>query len=103
MMIEPGEADAGLRRFGIVTFEAAGEAVPGFVVGDLAYDLRPILPGVRSTGDLFARWDASLDAIEQEAQAEMAAARTAALAAPWPDPSIAWDDVQDAGAVREAV
>jgi len=46
---------------------------------------------------------ATLDAIEQEAQAEMAAARTAALAAPWPDPSIAWDDVQDSGAVREAV
>jgi hypothetical protein len=33
----------------------------------------------------------------------MEAARAAALAAPWPDPSIAWEDVQDSGAVREAV
>ncbi len=64
MMIERGESGAGLRRFGIVTFEVAGDAVPGFVVGDLAYDLRPILRGVRSTGDLFVRWDANLDAIE---------------------------------------
>ena len=46
---------------------------------------------------------ATLDAIENEAKAEMAAARTAALAAPWPDPAIAWEDVQDSGVVREAV
>ena len=26
---------------------------------------------------------------------------TAALAAPWPDPAIAWEDVQDIGAVEE--
>jgi pyruvate dehydrogenase E1 component alpha subunit len=46
---------------------------------------------------------ALLDRIVAEAGAEMAAARAAALAAPWPDPSIAWEDVQDSGAVREAV
>jgi hypothetical protein len=31
----------------------------------------------------------------------MSQARTAALAAPWPDPAIAWEDVQDIGAVEE--
>jgi hypothetical protein len=31
----------------------------------------------------------------------MSAARHAALAAPWPDPAIAWEDVQDNGAVWE--
>jgi pyruvate dehydrogenase E1 component alpha subunit len=41
-----------------------------------------------------------LDAIEGDARAEMSQARAAALAAPWPDPSIAWEDVQDSGAVE---
>lgn len=58
------EANADLRRFAIGSFEVAGDAYPGFVVGGLAYDLRPVLPGVRVTGDLFADWDASLDAIQ---------------------------------------
>ncbi len=40
-----------------------------------------------------------LDAIEGDARAEMSEARAAALAAPWPDPAIAWEDVQDAGAL----
>jgi pyruvate dehydrogenase E1 component alpha subunit len=44
---------------------------------------------------------AALDRLEADALAEMAAARIAALAAPWPDPAIAWEDVQDSGAVRE--
>jgi pyruvate dehydrogenase E1 component alpha subunit len=43
----------------------------------------------------------ALDAIEGDARAEMSQARTAALAAPWPDPAIAWEDVQDIGAVEE--
>lgn len=43
-----------------------------------------------------------LDRIRAAAESEMAAARAAALAAPWPDPAIAWQDVQDAGAVMEA-
>ncbi len=42
-----------------------------------------------------------LDDIQGEARAEMAQARENALAAPWPDPAIAWEDVQDSGAVRE--
>lgn len=42
-----------------------------------------------------------LDSIEEEARAEMTGARAAALAAPWPDPAIAWEDVQDAGAPQE--
>jgi pyruvate dehydrogenase E1 component alpha subunit len=41
----------------------------------------------------------ALDAVEGDARAEMSQARAAALAAPWPDPAIAWEDVQDAGAV----
>jgi TPP-dependent pyruvate/acetoin dehydrogenase alpha subunit len=38
---------------------------------------------------------AALDAIVAEAATEMAAARDAALAAPWPDPATAWTDVLD--------
>jgi TPP-dependent pyruvate/acetoin dehydrogenase alpha subunit len=34
-----------------------------------------------------------------EAKAEMAAARAQANAAPWPEPSVAFEDVQDVGAV----
>jgi pyruvate dehydrogenase E1 component alpha subunit len=44
---------------------------------------------------------ALLDGLRGEAQAEMSQARAAALAAPWPDPAIAWEDVQDCGAVQE--
>jgi pyruvate dehydrogenase E1 component alpha subunit len=43
----------------------------------------------------------ALDAVEGDARAEMSQARAAALAAPWPDPAIAWEDVQDSGAARE--
>jgi len=43
-----------------------------------------------------------LDGIEGNARSEMARAREAALAAPWPDPATAWQDVQDAGAVQGA-
>ena len=45
---------------------------------------------------------ATLEAIEVEAREEMSQVRAAALAAPWPDPAIAWEDVQDSGAVRGA-
>jgi pyruvate dehydrogenase E1 component alpha subunit len=40
-----------------------------------------------------------LGKIIDEAKAEMAAARKEANAAPWPAPSVAFEDVQDAGAV----
>jgi TPP-dependent pyruvate/acetoin dehydrogenase alpha subunit len=40
----------------------------------------------------------ALGAIAAEAEAEMAAARREALAAPWPDPLSAYADVQDVGA-----
>ena len=43
----------------------------------------------------------TLGTIEGDAGAEMASARAAALAAPWPDPDIAWEDVQDSGALLE--
>jgi len=42
--------------------------------------------------------EAEIAAIEAEAAAEMAAHRTAARAAPWPDPAAALTDVQDVGA-----
>ncbi|MGG5808023.1 thiamine pyrophosphate-dependent dehydrogenase E1 component subunit alpha [Falsiroseomonas sp. CW058] len=42
----------------------------------------------------------TLDTVEGDARAEMSQARAAALAAPWPDPAVAWEDVQDAGAVQ---
>ena len=41
-----------------------------------------------------------LAAIESEARGEMAAAVAAALAAPWPDASLAWADIQDVDTVR---
>jgi pyruvate dehydrogenase E1 component alpha subunit len=43
----------------------------------------------------------TLDALAGEAEAEMSHARGAALTAAWPDPAVAWDDVQDVGAVQE--
>jgi pyruvate dehydrogenase E1 component alpha subunit len=44
----------------------------------------------------------ALAKIAAEAEAEMAAARATALAAPWPQPAIAFEDVQDTGAVEWA-
>ena len=41
---------------------------------------------------------AELDALEAEACAEIARAAAAARAAPWPEPALAWTDVQDLGA-----
>jgi len=40
----------------------------------------------------------TLDALAGGAEAEMSLARASALSAPWPDPSVAWEDVQDVGA-----
>jgi pyruvate dehydrogenase E1 component alpha subunit len=39
-----------------------------------------------------------LKGIAEKARAEMDAAREAARAAPWPEPALAYRDVQDAGA-----
>ncbi|MCZ7660654.1 MAG: thiamine pyrophosphate-dependent dehydrogenase E1 component subunit alpha [Xanthobacteraceae bacterium] len=44
----------------------------------------------------------ALARIRAEAEAEMAAARSTALAAPWPEPALAFEDVQDTGAVAWA-
>lgn len=41
---------------------------------------------------------AELDALEAEARAAIAEVARAARAAPWPDPALAWTDVQDLGA-----
>jgi len=43
----------------------------------------------------------ALDALAGDAEAEMTRARAAALAAPWPEGGVAWEDVQDSGAVAE--
>ena len=43
----------------------------------------------------------TLDALAGEAEAEMSLARASALTAPWPDAGVAWEDVQDVGAVGE--
>lgn len=50
--------------FAIGSFDRPEGAFPGFVAAERVYDLRSILPAVRSTGDLLADWDASIDAIE---------------------------------------
>ena len=42
---------------------------------------------------------AELSAIVEEAKAEMAAARKEANEAAWPQPAVAYEDVQDTGAV----
>ena len=44
--------------------------------------------------------DAECDAVAAEAQAEMQAARAAANAAAWPAGAVAYDDVQDTGAIQ---
>jgi pyruvate dehydrogenase E1 component alpha subunit len=43
----------------------------------------------------------ALDALAGEAEAEMTRARALALAAPWPEGGVAWEDVQECGAVAE--
>ena len=43
--------------------------------------------------------DTEIEAMRSEAEAEMTAARAAAVAAPWPAEAIAYEDVQDTGAV----
>ncbi|MGK7862303.1 thiamine pyrophosphate-dependent dehydrogenase E1 component subunit alpha [Falsiroseomonas sp. E2-1-a4] len=45
---------------------------------------------------------AELEGIRGEAFAEMSTARADALSAPWPDAAVAWEDVQDCGAMQGA-
>lgn len=40
------------------------EEFPGLVFGDADIDLRTVVPGIKRIGDLFADWDAHLDAFE---------------------------------------
>jgi 2,4-didehydro-3-deoxy-L-rhamnonate hydrolase len=51
--------------FVIGSFGLHGDDFPAAVVGSRAYDLRKVLPGIRATHDLFAEWDANLDAISR--------------------------------------
>lgn len=50
--------------FALGTFSFTGEIFPGFVVDDVVYDVRILLPGVQATGDLFTDWDHNLDIIQ---------------------------------------
>lgn len=50
--------------FMLGTFEHDGEEFPGLVLGEAVTDLRAVLPGVHRIGDLFADWEAHLDALE---------------------------------------
>src|SRR3954452_25009921 len=55
---------AGPNELALGTFELAGEQFPGLVVGDAVVDLRAALPGIQRIADLFADWDAHLDALQ---------------------------------------
>ncbi|MCG2621989.1 fumarylacetoacetate hydrolase family protein [Arthrobacter sp. I2-34] len=50
--------------FVLGTFEHEGEEFPGLALDDAVVDLRAVLPDVRRIGDLFADWEAHLDALE---------------------------------------
>ncbi len=88
------------RLLGHTSTDPAAWRRPGEV--DAAREKEPI---ARLRARLLAEGEAeaTLDRIAAAAQAEMQAARAAALAAPWPDPAVAWEDVQDSGAVRGAL
>lgn len=49
--------------FAIATVEIDGREAPVLVAEDRLHDIRGILDGVERTGDLFAEWDANLDAL----------------------------------------
>jgi 2,4-diketo-3-deoxy-L-fuconate hydrolase len=50
-----------VRAFGVGTFHSGTEEFPGLVVDDYVIDIRPILPDITRTLDLFANWDENLD------------------------------------------
>ena len=56
--------EARVNGFMLGTFEDGGEEFPGVVFGDDVVDLRTVVPGIGRIGDLFADWDAHLDALE---------------------------------------
>ena len=76
-----------------------GLPVYGFVLGFSRYQKEPL---GRCAAQLTALGvaEAELAAIRDEAAAEMAAAVAAAMASPWPEPHLAFTDVQDVGAPR---
>lgn len=53
--------------FAIGTFRSGADVFPGFVADGRAYDIRVVLPSIRVTGDLFADWDANVDALQRVA------------------------------------
>ena len=65
-MTPDSSAAAAPPPFALGTFVADGEEFPGMVVDGHVIDIRSILPVVGRTGDLFAEWDANLDALQTE-------------------------------------
>ena len=54
----------GVTAFALGSFTANTGTFPAFVLEDRVYDLRRVLPEIRTTGDLFGTWDANLDAVQ---------------------------------------
>ena len=73
--------EARVNGFMLGTFEDGGEQFPGVVFGDDVVDLRTVVPGIGQIGDLFADWDAHLDALESIDPAAAGARRAAGAAA----------------------
>jgi pyruvate dehydrogenase E1 component alpha subunit len=80
---------------GHVSVDPAAYRDPAEVAQALAND-----PLKLARGKLGARGvpAANVDAIDAAAKAEIAAAQAFAAAAPWPDPAVAYTDIQDTGA-----
>lgn len=53
------------RSFAIASVALAEDVLPVAVAGDDVFDIRPVLPHVVRTGDLFAAWDANLDRLAE--------------------------------------
>ncbi len=68
-------------KFAIASFAIDDEVVPVVVVGDDVWDVRAVLPEIVRTGDLFARWDANLDALAAFIETPSAAAQSRAALA----------------------
>lgn len=62
--MEAPEQDRSERTFGIGTYFDGSDTFPGVVVDERVADLRRVLPAIRRSADLFAEWDANLDAID---------------------------------------
>lgn len=51
--------------FTFATFERGVGQFPAVVVDSQAYDLRDLLPNIRTVADLFADWEVNLDHVSE--------------------------------------